>query len=178
MNAKWFGDSYDIVKRFFLDIAKAQGYSVQVDPMFTGDWNDSSRAAFLIFVDFGQPLDASAKRAALFVDPDTGIGKRSSPKHTTIAAVALQAKKYDLVIIFDQAFSWSIPVVNELQRKLLELRGLGVHAFYYDSHARFLFCSRRLESLESFHQVLLDVGLPSARLIWANPVVGTGGAEA
>lgn len=36
MNRKFFGDSYDIVKRFFCVELAALGYSVEVEPMFTG----------------------------------------------------------------------------------------------------------------------------------------------
>lgn len=173
MNAKWLGDSYDIVKRFLLDIARTSGYSVHIDPMFTGDWDARSREAFLSFLGEPQPLsDAPKRRAALFLDPDTGLGKRLSRTHTTAAVIAEQAGKYDLVIVFDQAFSRSIPSASELQRKLLELRVLGVEAFYYDSHARFLFCSRLFECVESFQETLLRVGLPAARFIWATPLAG------
>ena len=35
MNRRWFGDSYEIVKRFFVDTLKSEGYSVFIDPMFT-----------------------------------------------------------------------------------------------------------------------------------------------
>jgi hypothetical protein len=173
MNAKWFGDSFDIVKRFFLGIVKSNGYSIHIDPMFTGDWDARSRDAFLSLLGESQPINSAGPiRSALFLDPDTGIGKRLSRTHTTVAAIAQRATDYDLVIVFDQAFSRSIPSSNELQRKLLELRDLGIHGFYYDSHARFLFCSRLLECVASFHEALLGVGLPPARFIWANAQPG------
>lgn len=37
MNPKWFGDSFDIVKRYFVGVLKDAGFNVYVDPMFTGD---------------------------------------------------------------------------------------------------------------------------------------------
>ncbi len=39
MNPEWFGDSFDIVKRFFVENLNKIGYHVVVDPMFTGEWN-------------------------------------------------------------------------------------------------------------------------------------------
>ena len=35
MNPRLFGDSFDIVKRFFIKILKDAGYEVYVEPMFT-----------------------------------------------------------------------------------------------------------------------------------------------
>ena len=43
MNAKWFGDSFDIVKKFFLRHLREDGYVVYVDPMFTGRWQGLER---------------------------------------------------------------------------------------------------------------------------------------
>ena len=34
MNAEFFGDSYDLVKRFFCQELKELGYKVWIDPMF------------------------------------------------------------------------------------------------------------------------------------------------
>ena len=36
MNPKWFGDSFDIVKWFFIANIRETGYQVFVDPMLTG----------------------------------------------------------------------------------------------------------------------------------------------
>ena len=38
VNPKWFGDSYDIVKRFFVGVLNDLGCRVYVDPMCTVDW--------------------------------------------------------------------------------------------------------------------------------------------
>lgn len=47
MNPTYFGDSYDVVKRFFCDMARAAGYVVYIDPMFTEVWTPQQRASFL-----------------------------------------------------------------------------------------------------------------------------------
>lgn len=38
MNPEWFGDSYDIVKRYFISLLNDNGYKVFVNPMFTGNY--------------------------------------------------------------------------------------------------------------------------------------------
>ena len=46
MKLDWFGDSYDIVKRFFVEVLSGLGYAVYVDPMPTGDWTPSETAVW------------------------------------------------------------------------------------------------------------------------------------
>lgn len=50
MKAKWFGDSYDLVKRFFVGIATNNGYVVYADPTSIGDWEGQNVEAFLRFI--------------------------------------------------------------------------------------------------------------------------------
>jgi hypothetical protein len=73
MNPNWFGDSYDIVKRFFLDVLRSLGYAVYVDPMPSGDWT-SIEPEFLKFLGAQHLREAERSRdSALLLDPDTGI---------------------------------------------------------------------------------------------------------
>jgi len=46
MNRKWLGDSFDIVKRFFLENLRTLGYHVVVDPMFTGEWKPCEKEEY------------------------------------------------------------------------------------------------------------------------------------
>lgn len=39
MRPEFFGDSYDIVKRFFCETLRSLGDTVYIDPLFTGDWS-------------------------------------------------------------------------------------------------------------------------------------------
>jgi hypothetical protein len=41
VNREWFGDSYDIVNRFFINALHSLDYSAYVDPMPTGDWGST-----------------------------------------------------------------------------------------------------------------------------------------
>jgi hypothetical protein len=49
MNPKYLGDSYDLVKRFFISELRNLGYDVVVDPMFTGAWGQD-REMFHVLV--------------------------------------------------------------------------------------------------------------------------------
>ena len=40
MNPKWFGDTYDIVKRFFAISLHDLDYQNYIDPMLTEEWDD------------------------------------------------------------------------------------------------------------------------------------------
>ena len=73
MNPAYFGDSYDLVKRFFCRELALLGYSVFVDPMLTGTWSVNEKEFYRLIgaepVSRGRPIP---QRAALFLDPDTG----------------------------------------------------------------------------------------------------------
>jgi hypothetical protein len=166
MNPSYFGDSYDIVKRFFCAELNSLGYAVLAHPIFTGEWNGNHRA-FLRFVgvsEFVQSPSSSA-RTALFFDPDTGVHQRASRKHVSLAQVADAAAHHALAFAFDQSFSRQHDSAHAMQRKLSSLRELGCCAMYYDSHARFLFVSRAAEVLAQLRGHLLSLGLPSSRFV-------------
>lgn len=165
MNEKWFGDSYDIVKRFFVEALRELGYVVLVDPMLTGNWS-SINSSFLRFLKAEHIEDAAISgRTALLLDPDTGIGKKPSKRHTTLAAIAAKLYQHSVVFVFDQSFSRERDAVKQIQEKLEALRDLGAYGFYYDSHARFLFSSRSSGELKSIQDAFLELGLPRRRLV-------------
>ncbi len=168
MNPAWLGDSYDVVKRFLLGLAGQTGYELYVDPMFTGDPSPAERDAFLSFV--GAELAPQAnppRRSALLIDPDTGISRKSQ-RHVALDEIAARCHSYELLIVFDQSFSRSHHSITKMGEKLSALFALGVSGFYYDSHARFLLCSRSEEALKAFHAHLLATGLPKRRLVSLN----------
>jgi hypothetical protein len=164
MNQTGFGDSFDIVKRFFIETVKGNGYSVYADPMFTGAWR--SETDFFRFIG-AQKVNGAAvvKPSALFVDPDAGIGNRPSKRHTTIPALVEKLRDHDLVFAFDQAFSRAFRGRAQMLRKLDTLERLQAHGFYYDAHARFLFCSRSPAHLRSMKRALVRTGLPDSRIV-------------
>ena len=126
MNGAWFGDSYDIVKRFFVGELQSLGYRVCVDPMPSGDW-ESHEAAFLRFVGVIHVRDAEETRqSALLIDPDTGIGNRPSRKHASLDAIVAHLQRHEIVMVFDQSFSRSGVAAEQIQGKLQRLQGLSL----------------------------------------------------
>ena len=164
MNPQWFGDSFDIVKRFFVENLNSIGYRVVVDPMLTGKWNGLEHDFYKFLKAY--PLnDKGNNKSALLLDPDTGIGRKKTKKHVTIQCIAEQLLVHEIVFSFDQSFSRGGSAAEKIKEKLLLLKDTGNHGFYYDSHARFLFSAKSAEALNEVEQQLLLSGLPASRLL-------------
>ncbi len=165
MNRDWFGDSYDIVKRFFVGELRSLGYVVYVDPMPSGEW-ESVEPAFLEFLGALHVRDAQPSgQSALLLDPDTGISDRRSLAHASTERIARHLDQHEIVFAFDQSISRGAAPLPQLQAKLLQLSEHGAHGFYYDSHARFLFSSLSAHKLSAVREALLKAGLPAHRLV-------------
>jgi hypothetical protein len=76
MNPQWFGDSFDIVKKYFVENLKEIGYHVVVDPLLTGEWNGFEQK-FYHFLGASLLREPYSEKSALLLDPDTGIGKKN-----------------------------------------------------------------------------------------------------
>ncbi len=164
MNPQWFGDSFDIVKRFFVEHLNAIGYQVFVDPMLTGEWN-GCEYDFYRFLNAQPESTIADKKIALFLDPDTGVGTRKTKKYVTVEGIAEKLKRYEIVFCFDQSFSRCGNVSKKIFEKLEAIAETGNVAFYYDSHARFLFASNSASILNNVEQQILSSGMPASRLI-------------
>jgi hypothetical protein len=166
MNPTYFGDSYDIVKRFFCRELQVLGYSVSALPMFTGEWK-GAQGEFLRFVG-AKPIEPEAVgsgRSALFVDPDTGVHEKSSKKHVSLRELASHTKQYRLVFSFDQSFSRQHVAANAMREKLALLVEAGFSAMYYNSHARFLFVSAENLPLSELRGHFESLGMPASRFV-------------
>ncbi|NOX33419.1 MAG: hypothetical protein GXP56_06725 [Deltaproteobacteria bacterium] len=164
MNPQWFGDSYDIVKRFFIEQLNAAGYQVLVDPMLTGEWNEL-KTDFYRFLKASPLTEKSTRKSALLLDPDIGIGKKKTKQHITIGDIADHLLRHEVVFSFDQSFSRVGNATEKIQEKLMLLKKTGNYGFYYDSHARFLFAAKSSEILYEVEQQILSSGLPSKRIV-------------
>lgn len=166
MNSAWFGDSYDIVKRFFADILKRNGYSVTVDPMFTGTWQQIEEP-FHRFIGAERLSDAewpsSRSRTALLLDPDTGVGAKATRQHVTLERIVDELERYEIVFSFDQSFSRGQSAEEKMSEKLNGLRKKGAYGFYYNSHAKFLFATRQPDELVLIKEAFVATGLPETR---------------
>ena len=166
MNPKWYGDSYDIVKRFFVKALKELGYYVYIDPMFTDDETEI-RVQFIKLIGAEILSDKSPveDRKAILIDPDTGIGKKRTPKHILMKDLVNMMGKYSIVFAFDQSFSRGKDDKEQMITKLKTMHELGAVGFYYDSHAKFLFSSKSLKEIESLKHHLKNIGIPACRII-------------
>lgn len=171
MKSQWFGDLYDIVKRYFIGILKELGYQVVVDPILTDEWNGLEQK-FYYFLGATSISSANSSKSALLLDPDTGIGKKETNQHVTIKTIASHLQKYEVVFTFDQSFSRADSKSGKMEEKMIQklvlLKETGNFGFYYNSHAKFLFAASSLERLNTVEQKLLSSGLPESRLLRIN----------
>jgi hypothetical protein len=168
MNPKFFGDSFDLVKRFFCDTLSTLGYEVIIDPMFTGDWNGKEASFYkLIGAKPSGTVTIASRPSALFIDPDIGVYKsEKGEKHVSYDRMVAELQNHSLVFAFDQSFSRGAKSVSPvLEKKLAAIRERGCHGFYYVSHARFLFISRKSENLIVLEKRLHELGLPQSRFV-------------
>jgi hypothetical protein len=164
MNPKYLGDSYDIVKRFFCSALATLGYEVVIDPMFTGKWNGKEETYYRLIG--ARPLGKSlnSRLTALFMDPDTGVREMAGKRHVSFDRMVAELQNHKLVFVFDQSFSYQGKPEVVMREKLAAIRSRGCHAFYYDSHARFLFLSREAKNLNILLRRLRELGIPDSRL--------------
>ncbi|HPI53024.1 MAG TPA: hypothetical protein PKX47_12375 [Smithellaceae bacterium] len=165
MHPEYFGDSYDLVKRFFIQELKTLGYTVTVQPMFTGTWGDQEQQFFELMGASRRDPRINLARSALFIDPDTGINEKGGKAHVSFKALAEQANSSSIVFAFDQSFSRQMKPIEMMQEKLRRMEAMNCHAMYYDSHARFLFISMSQGLLQELKTHLHSVGLPTSRLV-------------
>ena len=169
MNQEYFGDSYDIVKRFFVENLIKMNYSVVVDPRFTDEWNEAKLKEYYKLLKAKPVHNKSRKKSALLVDPDTGVArKKKTKRHITVDYLVEQLEHHDIVFSFDQSFSWSKYSLKEMREKLVLLKKSRCFGFYYDSHARFLFAAKNLKPLKEVYKQLRSSGLPAHRFIGKN----------
>jgi hypothetical protein len=163
MNPMFVGDSYDIVKRFFIAELRTLGYSVKLDALFTGDWKPEETQTFLTLISMNMPI-VTTNRSALFLDPDTGVREKRGPKHITFDRIAEETRDYEIVVAFDQSFSHGCIHAEAIADKIKQMTTRNCHSMFYDSHARFLFASRKATSIRELRQHLISLGLPRTRL--------------
>jgi len=169
MNPAYLGDSYDIVKRFFCEISRSLGYTVYIDPMYTGSWTRNGSSSFLQFIGAHELTATVISPAVLLIDPDKGIRDKPGPAHTTFSAIAGRCDQFALCIVFDQAFSRGPNVRADAVRKLQLLRTLGIRGVYFDSHARFLICGKNPAPVMRFQKKATETGLPRNRFVGISP---------
>ncbi len=95
----------------------------------------------------------------------TLINEHGGKQHVSFIQMAGETEIYDLVFSFDQSFFRQMKPHEVIRTKLNIIFELGCHGMYYDSHARFLFISKKEENLKTLSAHPQSLGLPTNRLI-------------
>lgn len=183
MRMQFFGDSYDVVKKFLLQ-SVSPGAEWAAFPMFSHDVTAEEVSAFERFLGVrvvsSESLTESTNRAQhlatlaghshIFLDPDTGIKlkftRADSVKYVFGSELTVLCKQVPerLLLVFDQ----SVPRGGEkkaMERKLAHFKSEGISGFAYLSHACFVVLSASESTCVRARANLLAAGLPSSRFV-------------
>jgi hypothetical protein len=170
MKREYLGDSYDAVKRLWQQVL-SEWAQLYAEPRFipTDLREDFTRLT-------GIPMLPDAPPNAFFIlnDPDTGIrlpgedNQTESRTHGALSTIRdqLQRHKPRAVITFDQSYYRHSELKRDEQRhvKMRYLAKAGLIAFYYVSHAPFLFAFPDSEAHQQLRARLLSSSIPTDRL--------------
>lgn len=181
---QYFGDSYDVVKRFLLSTL-APGTTWAAFPMFTHAVSATEIEALEAFLgvrvvtseplqedtDRAKHLVALAEHRHVFLDPDTGIKlKASRGKDATKYVFApeiemlCRAEPGRLLLVFDQSVGRGSERAHA-SAKITHFAERGISSFAYMSHACFMVLSSSAEQCRHARERLLSSGMPQARVL-------------
>jgi hypothetical protein len=170
MKRQYLGDSYDAVKRLWQE-AFAEWAPLLAEPRFIPEdiRNDFTNVTRIPLLDNHSPAVCS-----IFNDPDTGIrlpdrkNQKEGVTHINLATMANQLSNSAVrcVLTFDQSHHRELGFTPADQRnaKVLWLRTQGLCAFYYVSHAPFLFAFSKATLMKAARDRLLALGIPESRI--------------
>ncbi|HEY5883212.1 MAG TPA: hypothetical protein VIT88_00910 [Pyrinomonadaceae bacterium] len=186
MKLKYFGDSYDLVKKSLIAWLSEFGSWV-THPMFTEEFKPEDAGKFsrlletpLLSVEVLTPqtnreeyFSSCQKAGHLFLDPDTGVrlercrGKKSRKFVFGPELVEwCDHRPKALTLIFDQSYSREFKKEILLQNKLKYFADNNIFGVAYDSHATFLLLGADPDLVKAAREKLLEVsGLPPHRLV-------------
>lgn len=170
MRREFLGDSYDAVKRLWAESLR-QIAPLYADPAFIpSDLRvDFTRMTHIEILDGTQTTDHS-----ILNDPDTGIFtpersvQRVSRSHTSLQTIHEQLGRPGVkcVVTFDQSShrkaGWS--AAEQRRAKMQRIQELGRHAFYYVSHAPFMFACSTEAALSDVMAAIERQGVPASRM--------------
>ncbi|MBI9015527.1 MAG: hypothetical protein JEZ08_25135 [Clostridiales bacterium] len=162
MKKTWFGDTYDIAKRFMIEAAKNLFKSeVDIDPMLNDNFENINM--YYKFLN-GTPIEKNSG-SLLFIDPDKGVAKKDSTEHINYKKIQMHAMNYKMIMIYDQSFSRAKEqgIKMQMKNKLEALNEFDLNGIYYRSHVNFLFCSYNTSMLANYKSYLIEIGLPYER---------------
>ena len=169
MKRDYLGDSYDVVKGLWQQLL-ADWAPIYAEPRFLPEdlQGEFTRLTGIAILPHNRPSIYS-----LLNDPDTGIrlpGEANQSEGRTHIAVAsivdqLRTGEPRCIITFDQSHyrSHELDLADQRGAKLRALHQSGFPAFYYVSHAPFLFAFPTIEELEEVRRRLEEAGIPADR---------------
>jgi len=170
MKRDFLGDSCDAVKRLWQQVF-AEWAPLYAEPRFIPCevQDDFTRLTGIPFLTDRHPPGYS-----ILNDPDTGIrlpdakDQREGQRHIRVATIVDQLRNRGprCVVTFDLSHDRRRELKHDSQRqvKLRCLAEEGIPAFYYVSHAPFLFAFPDSDSLRELQDRLLRAGIPADRI--------------
>jgi len=169
MKRDYLGDSYDAVKRLWQQ-ALSEWAPLYAEPRFIPE---DLQKEFTRLTGIPMLPDAPPEPYSILNDPDTGIrlpGKGNqgeSRTHIALPSIRSQFQRPGprAIITFDQSDYRHSELKRDQQRhaKLRFLADAGLFAFYYVSHAPFLFVFPDTESRQQLRERLRSFGIPDDR---------------
>ena len=169
MKRDYLGDSYDAVKRLWQQVL-AEWAPLYAEPRFIPE---DLQAEFTHLTGVPMLHGAASGPYSVLNDPDTGIrlpdenNQTQSRKHIALGTICEQLRRdaARTVITFDQsAYRLSeLKLDEQRQAKMRYLAKSGLFAFYYVSHAPFLFTCPSADTRQQLPQRLLSFGIPDTR---------------
>jgi hypothetical protein len=169
MKRDYLGDSYDAVKRLWQQ-ALAEWAPLYAEPRFIPE---DLQADFTRLTRVPMLHDAPSGPYSILNDPDTGIrlpnedNQTQSRRHIALPTICEQLRlgAARSVITFDQSDYRlrELKLDQQRQAKMRYLAKEGLFAFYYVSHAPFLFTFLSADARQQLRQRLLSFGIPDAR---------------
>ena len=186
MRMDFFGDSYDIVKKFLMQSIEPNSEWITL-PMFTHEVSSKdiksieqflhvrviSKINFATTIDRDKYFADSGNHRNIFIDPDIGIsinkhyGKKSINYIFGSELVSLcEQNPKTRLLVFDQSIQrGNVDQVNQsVERKLTYFREQNISCFAYESHACFIILSQSSGVCKQAYDNLLNTNLPSSRL--------------
>lgn len=168
MHEQYLGDSFDILKRFWVDLLSPAAPMLAHSRFIPADLQP--RYTQLTGATIYDPTNTMTSAYSLLLDPHTGIplpdaaNQRLRVSHAPIDFIAslFDDPNLSFIACYDQTArrQADLSLVYQLNAKRTQLLTHDIPSFYYVSHAPFLFASRSADTLNSIRQRMLDAGIP------------------
>ena len=170
MKRQYLGDSYDAVKRLWQEVF-AEWAPLHAEPKFIPE---DIRSEFTAFTRIPLLNEHRPTFYAILNDPDIGIrlpnrsNQSEDKSHITLSTIREQLRNVAVrcVITFDQS-KYREPGLNHKNQRNAKLQWLqreGLSAFYYVSHAPFLFVFSESTRMDVALGFIRRAGVPANRI--------------